>query len=219
MTKVNPVSPTSHALLGLLAIRSWTAYELTQQMNRALRWAWPRTEANLYAEIKRLVPLGLATSGEEFTGGRSRTRYRVTEQGRSAIAEWLRTEPGPVRVQFETLLRLFLADQGSLDELRASISATRRQTIESIAEVLPIAEEYAGDAPPYPGRAHLNVLFIAFMADFFRTVLTWCDAAEQEIATWPETAEVGLTAGTRRMVDDVVEFYRSVLSEGQEAAR
>jgi len=219
MARNSQVGPTSYALAGLLSIRSWTAYELTQQMNRALRWAWPRTEANIYNEVKRLVPLGLATSVEENNAGRARTRYEITERGRKAVTEWLRTEPAPVRVQFETLLRLFLADQAGLEELRASITATRRQARESIAEVLPIVEEYAGGALPYPGRAHLNVLFIAFMAEFFKTVLAWCDEAEAEIATWPDTAEVGITPGTRRMAQDAVQFYRSVLSGSPEVPR
>src|SRR3712207_430069 len=126
MPRSPQVSPTSFALVGLLSIRSWTAYELTQQMNRALRWAWPRTEANIYNEVKRLVPLGLATSVEETSAGRARTRYQVTERGREAVSEWLRTEPAPVRVQFEPLLRGFPRARGGLGRLRASIAATRR---------------------------------------------------------------------------------------------
>jgi DNA-binding PadR family transcriptional regulator len=207
------VSTTAHALVGLLAVRSWTAYELTQQMRRALRWAWPRTEANLYNETKRLVPLGLATSVEEDHGGRSRTRYQITEDGREALSAWLRTAPAPVQVQFETLLRVFFADQGSLEELTDAITATRRQTIESVAELVHVIEEYAGDDPPFPDRAHLNVLFIHFMADFVRLVLDWCDEAEAEIATWPDTAGVGITPGTRRMVEDARDFYRSIVGQ------
>jgi DNA-binding PadR family transcriptional regulator len=206
-------SITAHALLGLLAMRTWTAYELTQQMRRALRYAWPRTEANIYNEIRRLVPRGLASSVEEESGGRVRARYQITDEGRVALAEWLRTPPTPVHVQFETLLRLFLADQGSLDELQDTIAETRRQTVEAIAEVLPVVEDYAKENPPFPDRAHLNVLFIAFIADFFQTVLSWCDDAEQEISTWPRAAGVGHTAGTRRMVDDALDFYRSALSD------
>lgn len=62
------------------------------------------------------------------------------------------------------------------------------------------------------------MLFIAFMANFFRTVLEWCDEAEQEISTWPATADVGHTPGTRRMVDDALTFYRSVIDENSEVA-
>jgi DNA-binding PadR family transcriptional regulator len=203
-------STTARALVGLLAIRSWTAYELTQQMRRALRWAWPRSEANLYGEIKRLVPQGLARSIEEGTGGRTRARYQITDDCLAALKEWLGTDPAPVQVQFETLLRVFLADQGSLQELRNAIAATRRQTLEAIAELIPVVEDYAGDEPPFPARAHLNVLFIHFIAGFLRLVLDWSAEADAEIETWPDTAGVGLTPGTRGMVDDALAFYCAV---------
>jgi DNA-binding PadR family transcriptional regulator len=206
-------STTAHALVGLLAIRSWTAYELAQQMRRALRWAWPRSEANIYGEIKRLVPQGLARSVPERNRGRTRARYQITDDGRAAVKEWLGTDPAPVQVQFETLLRVFLADQAGLDELRNAIAATRRQTVEAIAEGLPIVADYAGDEPPFPARAHLNVLFIHFTADFLRLVLDWCAEADAEIQTWPDTAGVGITPGTRRMIDDALAYFRTVAGE------
>jgi hypothetical protein len=121
-----------------------------------------------------------------------------------------------VQVQFETLLRLFLADQGSLEELRDTIAVTRRQAVESIAGLLPIVEEYAGDDPPFPGRAHLNILFIHFIAGFLRLVLDWCDDAAAELATWPRTAEVGATDGTRRMAREALAFYRAAVVEHAE---
>lgn len=205
-------SVTTNALLGLLAVRPWTAYELTGQMRRALRWAWPRTEANLYNEIKRLAPSGLATAIEESAGGRVRTRYEITEAGRESVASWLATDPAPVQVQFETLLRVFLADQGSREELLSAIRATRRQTLASVAEVIGVVEDYAGDAPPYPERAHLNGLFIAFIARFVEAVVSWCDEAEQEVASWPDTAGVGHTERTRRLVEEALGFYRDALA-------
>ncbi len=211
---MSQLNPTTYALLGLLAIRSWTAYELTRQMRRALRYAWPRSEANLYSEIKRLVPLGLAVAVAEEHGGRSRTRYQITEEGRAALDAWLATSPqnGP-QVQFETLLRLFVADQGTLEELRRTIAHTRHWIITAMAEdALPIVEEYASE-PPYPGRAHLNVLFIHFMAGFVDLVMRWCDDAEAEMDTWSGTATgVGLTPGTRRMLDDALAFYREAVA-------
>jgi DNA-binding PadR family transcriptional regulator len=49
------------------------------------RWAWPRSEANLYGEIKRLVPPGLAHAVEEDNGRRTRTRYQITDDGRAGV--------------------------------------------------------------------------------------------------------------------------------------
>ncbi len=78
---------TSYALLGLLHVRPWTTYELAKQVQRSLRWFWPRAERKLYDEPKALVADGLATAAKEFTGQRSRTVYRITDDGRAALAE------------------------------------------------------------------------------------------------------------------------------------
>jgi PadR family transcriptional regulator, regulatory protein AphA len=204
-------SITGHALLGLLSIRSWTAYELTQQMRRAVRWAWPRSEANLYNEIKRLVPPGLAEAIDEDVGSRSRTRYEITDEGRAAVAAWLSTLPssGP-QVQSEALLRVFLADQGTIEDLRRTVAETRAQALDTMHEAIPILEQYSSGHPPFPGRAHLNVLFIQFFAQFLHLVLEWCDDAETELETWGgTTTDVGLTPGTRQMLEVALTRYRT----------
>ena len=58
------LSTTSHAILGLLSLRSWTTYELAKQVQRSIGWFWPRAERKLYDEPKRLVAAGLARSEE-----------------------------------------------------------------------------------------------------------------------------------------------------------
>lgn len=206
-----PLSTTGQALLGLLALRSWTAYELTQQMRRALRWAWPRSEANLYGEVKRLVPRGLAVAVDEQHAGRARTRYEITERGRAEVAAWLATEPSEPQLQFEAMLRLFLADLGTPDELRRTLEVTRRHVLERAQEVLPIIDEYRSGDPPFPERAHLNALFIRFYAGFYRLLLDWCDEVEAELATWPSTAGVGLTPFTRQALAEAATFYQGVI--------
>ena len=49
------LTTTSYAVLGLLALRPWTTYELAKQVQRSLDWFWPRAERKLYDEPKRLV--------------------------------------------------------------------------------------------------------------------------------------------------------------------
>lgn len=209
-------STTQRALAGLLAIRPWTAYELAGQMRRALRWAWPRSEANIYNEVKRLVPRGLATAVEEKSAGRTRTKYEVTASGRAEVSAWLESQPpAPPQVEFEALLRLFLADLGTVDQLRATVAATRGQVLEWLEEGREITQDYLDD-PPYPERAHLNVLFMHFSAGFARLLLEWCDDVDAEIATWPGTATaVGLTPGTQQMLTDVHAFYTSTLEQAR----
>ena len=55
------LTTTSYAILGLLDLRDWTAYDLAQQAGRSLAYAWPVSESQLYAEPKRLAEEGLLT--------------------------------------------------------------------------------------------------------------------------------------------------------------
>jgi PadR family transcriptional regulator, regulatory protein AphA len=114
------LTSTSYAVLGLLAIKPWSSYELTQQMDRSLGRMWPRATSKLYEEPGKLVEHGLARSATRQRGKRARTEYTITAKGRRALAGWLE-EPGrgPV-LEFEQLLKVFFAENGT----RASVLAT-----------------------------------------------------------------------------------------------
>ena len=52
------LTSTSYAVLALLALQSWTTYQLAKQMERSLGWIWPRAVSRLYEEPKKLVAAG-----------------------------------------------------------------------------------------------------------------------------------------------------------------
>src|SRR5438309_10169449 len=99
-----PRTTTSYAVLGLLSVRSWTTYELAKQVQRSLKWFWPRAERKLYDEPKALVADGLATARQEYTGQRPKTVYEITEEGREALRSWLDEAPAPPATEFEGML-------------------------------------------------------------------------------------------------------------------
>src|SRR3954470_20471000 len=95
------LTTTSYAILGLLAIKPWTTYELAQQMGRALGQFWPRAESKLYEEPKKLVAHGLARASKETVGKRARTVYTITPKGRKALAAWVPKPGAGPSVEFE----------------------------------------------------------------------------------------------------------------------
>src|SRR5215467_5626294 len=100
----SPLTTTSYAVLGLLAVKPWSSYELTKQMDRSLGRIWPRAVSKLYEEPKKLVAHGLARATAERRGQRHRTMYSITPRGRRALAAWLQQPgTGPV-LEFEQLL-------------------------------------------------------------------------------------------------------------------
>jgi PadR family transcriptional regulator AphA len=141
-------SPATFGLLGLLAARSATGYELTTQVRRSLRFVWPVSEAHLYREQRKLVTLGWATCVEEPAGRRTRKRYTITEAGRLALADWLESEPAEPQLHVEGLLRLFNADRSSPAALAASATATAEAARESVAALAGIAAEYLEPGGP-----------------------------------------------------------------------
>lgn len=109
------LTSTAYALLGLLARRSWSAYELTKHMQISVVTSFnSRAPSHLYAEIKKLEKHGLADVSEDFHGKRKRQVYTITEAGRSALEAWLLDgETTPATSDWETMLRLLFQDQGS----------------------------------------------------------------------------------------------------------
>src|SRR5690242_16493139 len=92
---------TSYAVLGLLSVRSWTAYELARQSERSLRWFFPRAERAVYLEVKRLVDLGLAHATAATTGRRRSTVYAITGAGEQALRDWLGRPSGGTEIVSE----------------------------------------------------------------------------------------------------------------------
>ena len=199
-----PGSTTAAGLLGLLSLRPWSTYDLTAQARRSLRFVLPRAESVLYAEPKRLVSRGLAAVREELTGRRRRRVYAITPVGRDSLRAWLRTDPAEPSLDIEPMLRVLFADAGDLTDLRRALRALDAWADERLTEGGAICRGYLAGETPFPERLHLNALIADFYVDLYRITRAWVERAEAEVATWPTTDGVGLTPGTRAMIERVV---------------
>lgn len=192
---------TSFALLGLLGVQPWTAYELVAQTRRSLHYVWPRSEAHLYAELKRLVERGHAVAEVVEGRGRQRTRYTITPLGRAALEAWLATEPAPPMLEIEGVLRVLLADQGTAQDLRAALEHTAHQARQQLADGRLLVQEQLITGGPLPQRLHLAELVVAFYGEFLRLLIRWCDDTIAETETWPDTKDIGLTPQARERLE------------------
>ena len=193
------MTTSSYAVLALLDLKSWTGYELTQQAYRSLRYAWPKSERLLYSEPKKLVELGLATSQQEQSGGRTRNRYTITADGRAALAEWTSTRTQPPRLEIEALLRLLFADHGSRDELLRALEELEGDIGEHHEAIVELMASYLDEGHPFPQRTHLSVLFATFQIEIFKTIERWIEFARDEIDEWPATQDLGMTKRTEAL--------------------
>jgi DNA-binding PadR family transcriptional regulator len=213
-----PARPTTstYALLGLLALRPWSAYELAQQATRSLRYAHPRTESHLYEEAKRLLRMGWAKTHTEYVGRRQRTVYEITGDGRLALRAWFATPPRNPQLEFEALLRVLFADQtdhATLDRCLEETAEGARRLYDDAAERL-LRPYVTDESAPFPERRHIAALVAAFVADYLRLVERWSEFARDEVRNWPRTDGLGMTDRTREILDTVLDG-RSLLDPGR----
>ena len=180
------LTTTSFAILGLLAIRSWTSYELTQQMQRSLARFWPRAASKLYEEPKKLVAHGLATGAVDHVGQRARSRYSITPRGRQTLAAWL-AQPGqgPV-LEFEALVKVFLAEHGTKQDLLAHLAEVAQWAREQQAQDAEIARSYLTGSGHFPERTAQLVLVGRYLADHAEMTERWAQWATDLVTEWPE---------------------------------
>lgn len=207
-----PLTTTSYAILGLLDLRDWSAYDLTQQARRSLAFMWPVSESQLYAEPKRLAREGLVTIRSGRAGPqRTRQQLRITAAGRRALREWLATEPAAPRIQMESLLRTLYASAGSPEDLRASLDATERSARAAFEHGRAMTVGYLAGDNPFPERLHVNVIWMPFVRDLLLLMLEWVAFAREEVSTWETTTEGRDPDRVRQLLEAMVADERLLL--------
>lgn len=180
------LTTTSYALLGLLAIKPWTTYELAQQMDRSLGRLWPRAQSKIYEEPKKLVARGLARATVETVGKRRRTVYAITAKGRTALREWLALPGAGPALESEQLLRIFFAEHGSKQDALATLRGVRAWADGQRAEHVAVARAYLAGEGPFPQRVPVHTLTGRFLFDFAEMVGRWAAWALEVVEGWPD---------------------------------
>jgi len=190
------MTATTYAVLGLLCVQPWSAYELTHQMARSLRFMWPRAESGIYREPQKLIDLGYATAAEVAAGPR-RTKlvYSATPAGRRAFQRWLREPSAPPQFESEAMVKFFFCDYGTLDDARQALEELQAHA-EALLEVFrQVTKSHQGDSAPFPGRQHIGTLTGRFVFDYAATLARWAAWAQRHVDEWPETGPAAAAVG------------------------
>lgn len=178
------LTTTSYAILSLLALRPWSGYELSQQMQQSVGEFWPRAERGLYEEPKSLVAHGYASAADEPHGRRARTVYSITPAGRRALRAWLAEESAPPQFESEAVLRIAFAEHGRSRSALDTLAALRAHADERRHFVTEVARSYVEGRGSYPDRVHTISLVNRFFADYYELLDRWAAWAGAEIERW-----------------------------------
>jgi DNA-binding PadR family transcriptional regulator len=127
-----------YVILGALAMRPLTGYEIKQLVDNATRFFWAASYGQIYPELRRLEEAGLVVGEAECQGGRQRKRYALTPDGRERLHAWLRDPNAGCETRDEGLLKLFFArdldEDGQLAVIRA-LRADREAVLEALRDI------------------------------------------------------------------------------------
>jgi PadR family transcriptional regulator AphA len=143
-------------LLGLLAGRTASGYDLLKLFNTSLANVWPATQSQICTELNRLADADLIAV--EAEGPRGRKQYALTDEGLAELRHWLtETEPQQNR-RSEVLLRVFFLGTVDRDQARGyltDLAAMMAEEENALKELERSSEWDEGDLPVY-GRIALE---------------------------------------------------------------
>jgi PadR family transcriptional regulator, regulatory protein AphA len=171
------LSGTALAVLGLLALRPRSGYEIKQTIDRSTRFFWNASYGQIYPELHRLAAAGLVEGEAAPRGGRARTVYAITAEGRRRLEEWLAEPDFRVDIRDEGLLKLFFADLLP-GETALRLLRSRRAAHERILEQLRGIES----GPPFVGGRAYPDLVLAYGIGFHTWAVGWCKELEKRLA-------------------------------------
>ncbi|MEV4802633.1 PadR family transcriptional regulator [Nonomuraea sp. NPDC049421] len=165
-----------HAVLGLLAERSASGYDLMKLFDVSLANVWPATQSQLYSELGKLADTGLVDVSAE--GPRGRKEYTITEAGLAELRHWL-TDVQPTRVvRSDMLLRVFFLGRLSPEQARAYLhgqAQLARKQLEHIESIRAFVESGSDDLSVY-GR-----LVLDYGRRLAESQREWAEWAENQI--------------------------------------
>src|SRR5215207_10099583 len=128
------LSSFSYAVLVLVGRNGAGAHDLRRRAEIG-RVYWDAAASQWYAEPKRLAEHGYLEARKTPGRTRERTHYELTERGREALAEWVRTPASLPRIQNEPVVRLAAADLVDPAAVLAGLEAMRPDLEVAVAGV------------------------------------------------------------------------------------
>jgi PadR family transcriptional regulator AphA len=174
-----------HAILGFLDREPMTGYDLkTRCFDAAVGHLWTADQAQVYRTLERLAARRLVTSRLVAQRGRpDRRLFQITDRGRAALREWLRSPEAPSPLRDPLLLHLTLS--ASLDD--AEIGALLGNAREAYqTRLLDLRAEAASPpsqcAAPTPRDAELRLMTLTAAISGARTAIDWIDDCLERIS-------------------------------------
>jgi DNA-binding PadR family transcriptional regulator len=162
------------AVLGLLALRPRSGYDIKQSVDRTIRHFWAASYGQIYPELKRLEAANWIEGVDGSRGARSRRVYTITATGRAELCDWLYGAETRIELRDESLLRLLFADTLPREHALGLLSA-RREGYRGMLAYLRSLDDGTGPDPDFVD------LVYRWGLDYCEWGIEWCERQERRL--------------------------------------
>lgn len=188
------VNPTEFALLGLLAERSRSGYDIKQEVEARLSHFWSESFGHIYPMLRRLDERGLVVKTLDRQDGRpDRKVYSITDAGREALEHWFDEPPPFPRPRNELLLRIFLGRHGPTEHLLRDVREFRKGVTGALGQLRAVESRIEQEDPMNPDRVYWR-LTLRYGLKAFAALAEWSDEAEATLTELTEQEREGGSA-------------------------
>jgi DNA-binding PadR family transcriptional regulator len=160
------LNPTAASLLGLLAMKPRTGWELYAAFEESIGQFWSMTRSQVYRELLAMAGRGLVEFGS--AGPRERRLCTITSAGRAAFLAWIARMPGEELIRFPLLLTVFFGEDVPPQMLVDACTEHRRRHAERLTA-------YEAELPGVRAQMTYGALALDFGIAYERMVLAWID--------------------------------------------
>jgi hypothetical protein len=135
--------------------------------------------------------MGLITGRTEYTGKRARTIYSITGEGKEALREWLGTPVSPFAMDFEAMIRLFVAPLGTKEQIVTTLRQVRSDAEEMLRFAAGVKQEFLDGISVTQDQVYIRALAVDFFISLLHTVHAWAARTLAEIEAWDDLSPIG----------------------------
>ena len=166
---------TRYLILGLLADKSLTGYEIKKLIDKKLGALWMESYGQIYPELKKLANEGMVTIEESVEDERVyQKRYHITDSGKKELISWLKMPPENKVVKYEILLKLFFAKHISKDEFSKHIEDFMHEYKDALDKLAGMKVQFDENTPDSDKNIWLELAAL-FGETLFKAYIEWAE--------------------------------------------
>jgi hypothetical protein len=111
--------------------------------------------------------------------------------GRQVLREWLATPVSPFAMDFEAMIRLFIAPLGTKEQIITTLEQVRDDAQEMLAFGGAVKQEFLDGRAALQDQVYLRALAVDFFISLLTTVDGWAERTLAEIEEWDDLSPDG----------------------------